>query len=83
MGVGYVILKARASAGLTQDELARKIGSSQAAIARWEGGSQMPSVRSLLKIADATGFELAIGLHQPGESHSKFAVLETVSALTR
>jgi DNA-binding XRE family transcriptional regulator len=64
MGVGYLILKARASAELTQLELAERIGTSQPTIARWEGGSQVPTVRSLLKIAEATGFELELGLRQ-------------------
>ncbi len=64
MGVGYLILKARASAGLTQNELAHRIGTSQPTIARWESGAQVPSVRSLMRIADATGFELTVGLRQ-------------------
>jgi transcriptional regulator with XRE-family HTH domain len=64
MGVGYLILKARASAELTQSELAEKLGTSQPTIARWEGGAQVPSVRSLLRIAEATGFELELGLRQ-------------------
>ena len=39
MGIGYLILKARASAGMTQRELANRIGSSQPAVARWESGA--------------------------------------------
>ena len=64
LGVGYLILKARASAGLTQKELARRIGTSQPTIARWESGAQIPSVRSLTRIAEATGFELTVGLRK-------------------
>ena len=64
MGVGYLILKARASAELTQVELAEKIGTSQPTIARWESGAQVPTVRSLLRIAEATGFELELGLRR-------------------
>lgn len=83
MGVGYLILRARASAGLSQEQLASKIGSSQPTVARWESGAQIPSVRSLLKIADATGFELAVGLKQPGRGHDTFEVLETLHASGR
>ncbi len=76
MGVGYLILKARARAGLSQSQLAKKLGTSQPTIARWESGSQIPSVRSLLKIAKATGLDLALGLKKPGASPNVFEVLE-------
>ncbi len=62
MGVGYLILRARSAAGLTQEALADRIGTSQSTIARWESGSQLPSVRSLTRVADATGFQLRVGL---------------------
>ena len=64
MGIGYLILKARASAGLTQQGLAERIGSSQPTVARWESGAQLPSVRSLSRIAEATGFHLTVGLRR-------------------
>lgn len=63
MGVGYLILKARAAAELSQSQLAKKIGTSQPMIARWESGAQLPSVRSLIRIAEATGFDLTLGFH--------------------
>jgi transcriptional regulator with XRE-family HTH domain len=74
MGVGYLILKARAHAGLTQEGLARRIGTSQPTIARWESGAQVPSVRSLTKIADATGFELTVGLRQADHTRQFLSV---------
>lgn len=61
MGVGYLILRARAAAGLTQEQLAARIGTSQPTVARWESGAQLPSVRSLTRVAAATGFELRVG----------------------
>lgn len=75
MGVGYLILKARAAAGLSQAQLARKIGSSQPTIARWESGAQLPSVSSLLRIADATGFDLALALQERGSGRGEFEVV--------
>lgn len=62
IGVGYLILRARTAAGFTQEQLASRIGTSQPTIARWESGSQLPSVRSLTRVAAATGFELRVGL---------------------
>lgn len=78
MGIGYLILKARAFAGLSQEQLAKKIGTSQPMVTRWESGSQVPSVRSLLRIAEATGFELAIGIKHPGSTAKNFELLEVL-----
>ena len=61
IGVGYLILRARAAADLTQAQLAARIGTSQPTVARWESGAQIPSVRSLTRVAAATGFELRVG----------------------
>lgn len=80
MGVGYLILRARAAAGLSQAQLARKIGSSQPMIARWESGAQLPSVSSLLRIADATGFDLAVALQERGSGRGEFEVVRLARA---
>ncbi|MBI4730071.1 MAG: helix-turn-helix transcriptional regulator [Acidobacteria bacterium] len=77
MGVGYLILKARAEAGLTQAQLAKRIGTSQPMIARWESGAQVPSVTSLLRIAEATGFDLAVALQKPGSTKREFQVISS------
>lgn len=52
------VIRARALAGLTQEALARKTGTSQAAIARLEGGRIAPNLRTLRRIAAATGTRL-------------------------
>jgi len=78
MGVGYLILKARAAASLTQAQLAKKIGTSQSMVARWESGAQVPSVRTLMKIAEATGYELAVGLREPKKTPDRFLALEVI-----
>ncbi len=54
------ILAARARAGLTQDQLAKRMGTTQAVIARWEGGRVKPSTRTLERLAEATGMRLKI-----------------------
>lgn len=48
------IIKARAAAGLTQAELAERMGTSQSYIARLESGRTMPTMRTFLRIAAAT-----------------------------
>ncbi len=47
-----------ARADLSQAELARRMGTSQSAIARLESGRSRPSTRTLRKFAEATGMKL-------------------------
>jgi transcriptional regulator with XRE-family HTH domain len=64
--IGYQILCAREDAGLTQAQLAERIGTSQPAIARIEQGDQHRiSMTTLLKIAEALGLALQIHLVKP------------------
>ena len=59
------ILKARFEAGLTQEAVARRMGTSQAAVACLEGNlakGRYPSVRSLERYAKAVGKRLEIRL---------------------
>ena len=48
------LIAARVSAGLTQAEVAARMGTTQSVVARLESGAQMPSVNTLLKFAKAT-----------------------------
>lgn len=54
------LIRVRADAGLTQEELAARMGTKQEVIARWEGGKAMPSTRTLARLAKATGTQLRI-----------------------
>ena len=54
------IIEARAKAGLTQEELAERMQTSQSTIARLESGKAMPSGKTLAKLAKATGTKLEI-----------------------
>jgi ribosome-binding protein aMBF1 (putative translation factor) len=58
--VARAVIAARNRAGLTQTELARKMGTTQPAVARLEGGRIQPSVRTLQRLAHATGSRLMI-----------------------
>jgi len=48
------LIAARVRAGLTQAEVAERMGTKQSVVARLESGAQMPSVKTLLKFARAT-----------------------------
>jgi transcriptional regulator with XRE-family HTH domain len=54
------LIDLRATAGLTQAQLARKMKTTQSVIARLEGGKAHPSTRTLFKLAAATGTKLKI-----------------------
>lgn len=54
------IIKARINQGLTQKELADKIGTRQANISRLESGQYNPSIEFLKKIACGLNKELSI-----------------------
>ncbi len=53
MDVGEEIRQVRKNAGLTQKELAQKIGTSLQNIAQWENGLRNPKIEVLRKIANA------------------------------
>ncbi len=48
------LIAARARAGLTQAEVADRMGTTQSAVARLESGARLPSVKTLLRFAKAT-----------------------------
>ena len=58
------LIAARLSKGITQDEIAKKIGTSKSNISRLESlnNSYMPNLATLIKYAEALGMRLDIGL---------------------
>jgi len=48
------LIAARVRAGLSQAELADKMGTTQSVIARLESGTRLPSVKTLMRFAKAT-----------------------------
>jgi transcriptional regulator with XRE-family HTH domain len=58
--VAAALIRARANAGLTQEQLAERMGTKQEVVARWEGGKVLPSTRTLARLARATGTTLQI-----------------------
>lgn len=56
MDVGALIKQARMAKGMTQEELAEKVGVKKSAVAKWENGRVSEIKRSNLKnLADALG----------------------------
>jgi DNA-binding XRE family transcriptional regulator len=61
--VASQMLKARAKAGLTQDAVAERMGTTKSAVSRLEGaGRHAPSLATLKKYAAAVGCDLQIKL---------------------
>ena len=56
------LVKARVRAGLSQADLASRMGTSQSAIARLESGHTLPSTKTLLRYAAATGSKFHVRL---------------------
>lgn len=56
------LVRARAAAKLTQAELAQRLGTTQSAVARLEGGRVSPSFGTLRRYAAATGTRLTVRL---------------------
>jgi transcriptional regulator with XRE-family HTH domain len=68
MDSASLIREARLRAGLTQRELAERLGTTQSSIARWEAGRARPSAEALGAIARACGLELRVSLVEPDPS---------------
>lgn len=71
--VGRQIMGARISAGKTQDDLAKELGTKQSAISRLERGASAPSLATLKRIANFCGRYIDIKLR----SVSDLALNET------
>jgi len=56
------LIRARIRTGLSQAELAKRMGTSQSAIARLESGETLPSTKTLLRFAEATGSKVELRL---------------------
>ena len=62
------IASARGKAGLTQEEVAQRMQTTQSNIARLEAGRTTPSTRTLEKFAEAVGARLKISF-EPIQTH--------------
>lgn len=60
VGPGALLRKARTSARLSQEELARRAGTSQSAVNRYERGAAVPTLATLERLLIACGRELTL-----------------------
>jgi DNA-binding XRE family transcriptional regulator len=57
------LLQMRTAAGLTQDQVARRMGTQKSNICRLEKGNANPSWNTLQKYADACGFKITMDFY--------------------
>ena len=56
------LIRARVRAGLSQAQLAERMKTSQSAVARLESGRKLPSTKTLVRFAEATGSKIQVRL---------------------
>ena len=64
------LIRARTTARLTQAELAQRLGTTQSAIARLEGGRVSPSLVTLRRYAEATAHDSRSVWYRPTDRNS-------------
>lgn len=67
------LIEARGNADMTQQQVAAAMGTTQAAIARLEGGKIPPSTRTLKRFAEATHTRLRISFEPTRKLPAKIA----------
>jgi transcriptional regulator with XRE-family HTH domain len=72
-----VIRKARLRAGLTQTELAERLGRDRAQVARWEIGGQQPSFENVQAAVEACGLALRLEIVERAHTPALDAEVET------
>jgi transcriptional regulator with XRE-family HTH domain len=71
MNAGHLIREARKRTGLSQRELAERLGTTQAAIARWERGYSTPSFDRAIEVIRACGLDLSMRLVTRDDQHEQ------------
>lgn len=74
MDGGELIREARLRAGLTQAELARRVGTKQPVIARWEKG-RSPTFATVHKVIRACGLDLHVALAPHDDNDERLITL--------
>ena len=71
MNGGALIREARLRSGLTQVELAIRMGTQQSVVARWETGAREPSLPTVRRALRAAGFDLNVSVTPADEDHER------------
>ena len=75
-----IVRRARRRAGISQAELARRLGTKQPVVARWESGRQVPTLESVERAVAAAGLRLDVSVEAPDPGED--ALLREWLALT-
>ena len=68
LGVGEIVLSARELTGISQRALSSRADTVQATVSAIETGTRLPTIRTLIRLVEAKGLELVLGLRRPGDS---------------
>jgi transcriptional regulator with XRE-family HTH domain len=72
-----IIREARLKEGLTQTQLAERLGRERAQIARWEIGGQEPSFENVVAVVEACGYALTVEITERVDDTTLDAELTT------
>jgi transcriptional regulator with XRE-family HTH domain len=82
-----LLVAGRRRAGLSQEQLAERLGRTQSTIARWENGYQRPPLESVVEALHACGLELTVGMARYDDSYESLIagqlLLEPVERVRR
>ncbi len=79
MDIAGAVRAARRTAGLTQAEVAERAGTSQAAVASYEGGRKSPSLPTLVRLATAMDATLSVRFTTPTDAEHAERPAESLS----
>ena len=68
---GILIREARLRSGLTQAELATRLGTQQSVVARWETGAREPTLATVGRVVRAAGLELSVSITKADDDHDR------------
>ena len=78
MDAGALIREARRGAGLSRAELARRLGASRSAVARWESGAVSPRLATLERLLRACGMAVEV-LARPDAADDRDQIAERLA----
>lgn len=68
MDTGSLLRQARTRAGLSQSDLARRVGVPQSVVSEYEANKREPALSTLARLIDGTGHELSLELRRTDPS---------------
>lgn len=69
--IAWLLVRYRMDHGLTQQELASRVGTSYSQISRIESGRQRTSMETLLRIAHALDLKMLVGFEETAGDHAR------------